>query len=383
MRATLRAMKSRERAAVLLAKSGITINGKNAWDPKVHNEALFDRVFAGGTLALGESYIDGWWDVEDLSEFIFRLFRCESAVRLLGTGIILQIAKSKILNLQSKSRAFEVGKKHYDIGNDLYERMLDTSLVYSCGYWKDAHSLDEAQEAKFDLVCRKLDIQKGQRVLDIGCGWGGFAVFAAERYGASVVGITISKEQADLAQKRAQGLPIEIRLQDYRDVIDGPYDHIVSIGMFEHVGHKNYHTFMSTVRNLLKDDGLFLLHTIGHSKSTRNLEPWFHRYIFPNGHVPSAAHITEAFDRRWFGEALFRLEDWHNFGADYDPTLLAWFKNFDNAWPELKQQYDERFYRMWKYYLLVSAGMFRARYLHLWQIVFSKKGVMGGYRSTR
>ena len=375
-------MESKQRAERLLSGLGITLNGNEPWDLKVHDQRLYDRVFSGGTLALGESYMDGWWDVGDLSGFFARLSR-NAPLSILGVGIIGQVLKSKILNLQSSHRAFQVGERHYNLGNDLYEKMLGPSMAYSCGYWKDVETLDEAQEQKFDLICRKIGLEKGQRVLDIGCGWGGFARHAAKKYGAQVVGITISSEQVTVVQEKTKELPVEIRLQDWRALPDEKFDHVISIGMFEHVGPKNYREFMQKVRSMLSEDGLFLLHTIGHSKTTRNVEPWFHKYIFPNGHLPSAAQIAAAFDREWFGEPIFVMEDWHNFGSDYDKTLTAWFENFDAAWPELKNKYDERFYRMWKYYLKVSAGMFRARYLQLWQIVLSPKGVAGGYQSIR
>ncbi len=378
--------KSKQRAESLLAAAGISINGARPWDIQVHNEKLYDRVFSGGTLAAGESYVDGWWEVDDLSEFFFRLFRGGVAMKLMGISIAPQILKSKLLNLQSPRRAFAVGEKHYDIGNDLYEQMLDKRMIYSCGYWSGnppAGGLDEAQEAKLDLICRKISLKKGDKVLDIGCGWGGFAKFAAERYGAKVVGVTISKEQAAWAREHSQGSDIEIRLQDWREIQDGSFKHIVSVGMFEHVGQKNYRAFMEKVRELLSDDGLFLLHTIGNSKTTRNLEPWVNKYIFPNGHLPSMTQIASAADRRWFGEPMLVMEDWHNFGPDYDKTLTAWFNNFQTAWPELKEKYGERFYRMWKYYLLSSSGSFRARNIHVWQIVYSKRGVVGGYTSIR
>ena len=349
----------------------------------MHDEKLYDRIFSGGTLAAGESYMDGWWDAEDLSEFFFRLLRSGAATKLMGIGIATQIIKSKLLNLQSSRRAFEVGEKHYDIGNDLYERMLDKRMIYSCGYWRDAKNLAEAQEAKLDLICRKIGLKKGDTVLDVGCGWGGFAKFAAERYGAKVVGITISKEQAAWAQAHTQGLDVEIRLQDWRELKEESFNHIVSIGMFEHVGPKNYRPFMEKMRELLSDDGFFLLHTIGHSVTTRNLDPWMDKYIFPNGHLPSMTLITKAVDRRLFGDAILVMEDWHNFGPDYDQTLTAWYNNFERAWPELKEKYGERFYRMWKYYLLSCAGAFRSRKIHLWQIVYSKHGIVGGYSSIR
>ena len=374
-------MKSRkELAQKLLTPAGITFNGPNPWDPQIHDERFFDLVFSKGLIAVGESYVDGLWDVADLATFVERTARSKQMMKVNSTlwlSLATQVARSWLFNLQNKARAFEVGEKHYDIGNDLYERMLDKRLAYSCGYWKDAQTLDEAQEAKLDLVCRKIGLKKGDRVLDIGCGWGSFAIFAAEKYGASVVGVTVSKEQAVLARERAKGLPVEIRVQDYREINDGPYDHIISIGMFEHVGYKNYKIYMEIVRKLLKDDGLFLLHTIGNKDTWIGADAWMDKYIFPNYMLPSVAQIGAASDH------LFILEDWHNFGTDYEKTLFAWWKNFDAHWPALKEQYGERFYRMWKFYLLGCAGNFRARDVQLWQIVLSPNGVLGGYRPVR
>jgi cyclopropane-fatty-acyl-phospholipid synthase len=254
--------------------------------------------------------------------------------------------------------------------------MLDTRMIYSCGYWAEAETLEQAQEHKLDLVCRKLGLQPGMRVLDIGCGWGGAARFMAERYQVEVVGCTISAEQARLAREDCRDLSVQILLQDYR-TLSGSFDRIFSIGMFEHVGHKNYRTYMETVARLLKDDGLFLLHSIGSNKTSIVVDPWIERYIFPNGMLPSARQITRA------SEGLFILEDWHNFGADYDKTLMAWHANFISAWPQLKHAYDQRFFRMWTYYLLSCAGGFRARDNQLWQVVFAKNGVPGGYRAIR
>lgn len=373
----------RELAQDLLTPAGITLDGQNSWDPQIHDERVFDRLFADGVIAVGESYMDGWWDVADMPEMMARAMRSRQAheiVMLKQLPLVFNILRNKVFNLQSKERAWQVGEQHYDIGNDLYGRMLDSRLTYSCGYWNGsppAADLDAAQEAKLDLICKKIGLKAGDRVLDIGCGWGSFAIFAAERYGAHITGVTISKEQAALARERAKDLPVDIRLQDYRDINDRPYDKIVSVGMFEHVGHKNYPTFIRLVRRLLKDDGLFLLHTIGWYETGLHPDPWIDKYIFPNGILPSAEQITAAANKS------FVLEDWHNFGADYEKTLLAWDRNFDAAWPEIKDQYGERFYRMWKFYLLSSAGSFRARASQLWQIVFSPQGVPGGYRAIR
>jgi cyclopropane-fatty-acyl-phospholipid synthase len=376
-------MAAKEKAQEILSKAGITVNGPALGDIQVHNERLYDRVFTGGTLALGESYMDEWWDCDDLSVFSNKVMLVDpsSLDGVVKAGILLQSLRSSIMNLQSKTRAFQVGEKHYDIGNDLYERMLDKRMIYSCGYWKHAKDLDEAQEHKLDLICRKIGLKEGDSVLDIGCGWGGFAKFAAQRYGARVVGITISKEQAALARERTQGLNVEIRLQDWRDLSDEKFDHIVSVGMFEHVGPKNYRPFFQKAREVLKDDGLFLLHTIGGNILGTHADPWIDRYIFRNGVLPSGPQIAQALDQSP-RDPLFVMEDWHNFGADYDTTLMAWHHNIEHVWDALPQ-YDKRFQRMWHYYLLMCAGTFRARKTHLWQLVLSKQGVPGGYNSHR
>ncbi|MGD8868248.1 MAG: cyclopropane fatty acyl phospholipid synthase [Gemmatimonadales bacterium] len=366
----------RRRVEELLAKADVAINGVRPWDIRVHEDGLYARVLAEGALGLGESYMDGWWDCDQLDEFFRRILAAELDRQVKPTADLLRVARAKLLNRQNPRRAYEIGRRHYDIGNDLYERMLDERMIYSCGYWKDAATLDEAQEAKLDLVCRKLGLTSGMRVLDIGCGWGGTARFAAERYGVEVMGITVSKEQASHAEELCRGLPVEIRLQDYRD-LEGLYDRVLSLGMIEHVGYKNYRTYLEAVRRCLGDDGLFLVQTIGGNASVTRTNAWTERYIFPNSMLPSAQQITEA------AEGLFVLEDWHSFGADYDKTLLSWHRNFEAAWPALRKEYGDRFYRMWRYYLLSSAGGFRARSTQLWQIVLSPKGVPGGYRSVR
>jgi cyclopropane-fatty-acyl-phospholipid synthase len=369
--------KSRTWAEKLLTAADIAINGSRPWDITVHNDALFKRVLRKGSLGLGESYMDGWWDVPSLDQFFYKVCVSKIDKRLsLTWPVIKTFLSAYLLNLQVGKRAFEIGEKHYDAGNDLYEKMLDARRVYTCGYWKNSATLNEAQEAKLDLVCKKIGLKAGDRVLDIGCGWGSFAKFAAEKYGAHVVGITVSKEQLALATKLCAGLPIELRYQDYREVTE-KFDHIVSLGMFEHVGIKNYRDYMRVAERCLNDGGLFLLHTIGSNRSVHHPDAWINEYIFPNSVLPSVAQIAKAV------EGLFIIEDLHNFGADYDKTLMAWFENFNRDWPELKNKYSERFYRMWKYYLLSFAGCFRARRMQLWQIVLSKKGIQHGYTSVR
>ena len=360
----------------LLERAGIEVNGTRPHDVQVHDDRLYARILSHGTLGFGEAYMDGWWDAEAPDQFIYKLLAFDIYAHLKpDLGLAVSYLRGKLLNLQ-RLKVTEVGEKHYDIGNDLYEAMLDKRMIYSCGYWQGVDTLDAAQEAKLDLICRKAGLEPGMKVLDIGSGWGGFLKFAAERYGIEGVGITISKEQAAYAEANKGKLPIETRLMDYL-ALDGQFDRVISIGMFEHVGYKNYRAYFEKVRSLIRPDGLFVLHTIGNNFSSTHGDPWSEKYIFPNGMLPSARQIADA------GERLFVMEDWHNFGADYDRTLMAWWANFDAAWPGLEARYGQRFYRMWRFYLAVFAAMFRARNLQLWQVVLSPSGVPGGYTSIR
>jgi cyclopropane-fatty-acyl-phospholipid synthase len=359
-------------------KADITIGSEKPWDIQINKTRFYLRLLRG-SVGLGTSYEDGDWDCNALDQFFYHFLTsplARSPIRRAGQ-LKIDIVNA-LFNRQSVKRAKIVGKKHYDLGNDLYRAMLDRRMIYSCGYWAEAQNLDEAQEHKLRLICEKLQLKQAERVLDIGCGWGGFAKYAAEHYAVSVIGITISKEQAALAAEACKGLPVEIHLADYRDAarLFGTFDKVVSIGMFEHVGHKNYRAYMRAAAACLKDDGLFLLHSIGRSETTSAADPWIDTYIFPNGIVPGMKQIINA------ATPVFTIEDWHNFGPDYDKTLLAWHDNFERAWPELKSSYDERFHRRFRYYLLSCAAAFRARDIHLWQLVLTKK-MLGGYRSIR
>jgi len=362
----------------ILALAGVKINGNNPWDIRVTNDGFYKRAITEGELGVGESYMDNWWDAEKIDEFICQILKAQLDEKIhRKLSILLKLLSVRLFNLQSKKRAFIVGEKHYDLGNDLFQNMLDKRMNYSCAYWKNAQNLDQAQENKLELICRKINLKPGMRVLDIGCGWSAFGKYAAEKYNVKVTGITVSKEQVELGRKLCEGLPVEIRLMDYRG-LNEKYDRIVSVGMFEHVGYKNYRTFFETANKCLTEDGLFLLHTIGTNKSEDTLDIWSEKYIFPNGMLPSVAQIGKTI------ENLFVMEDWHSFGTDYDKTLMAWYNNFDKNWEKIKDKYSERFYRMWKYFLLSSAGSFRSRRRsQLWQVVLSKNGVPGGYQSVR
>jgi cyclopropane-fatty-acyl-phospholipid synthase len=374
----MKADKLQKMVAQILAPADVMINGDRPWDIQVHTPKFFERVLSGGSLALGESYMDGWWDCTALDQFFTKILgsRLDQSVKTHWLPLLWFRLRSKLFNAQNRSKAYIIGKRHYDQGNHLFSKMLDRGMNYSCAYWDNAQTLEDAQRAKLDLTCCKMGIGPGMKVLDIGCGWGGFAKYAAQTYGAQVHGITVSREQVDYAQAICQGLDVDIQFKDYREV-SGTFDRIVSIGMFEHVGSRNYRTFMRVVHRRLAADGLFLLHTIGRNTSTHTTDPWVAKYIFPNSMLPSAKQITAAAER------LFVLEDWHSFGQYYDPTLLSWDRNFTQHWSELQHEYDERFYRMWRYYLLSSAGAFRARRNQVWQIVFSKGGFKGGYTVRR
>lgn len=352
----------------LLESAGIEINGSRDWDIQVHNPKFYERALSEGNLGLGEAYMDGWWDCAAIDQFIDRVLRAKLDRRVRGNWrIALHALRCRLFNLQSRSRAFEIGEAHYDLGNDLYTAMLDKRLNYTCAYWKNAKNLDEAQEAKLELVCKKIGARPGMRILELGCGWGSFAKYAAEKYGAHVLGVTVSKEQVALGMELCKGLPVELRLQDYR-AVEGQYDAVISIGVMEHVGCKNYRTYMEVVDRTLKPDGIAFIHTIGRNESGTNADAWTNKYIFPNGMLPSIAQLSRAM------EGLFIIEDLHNIGPHYDPTLMAWHANFEKAWPELRGKYGDRFYRMWRYYLLSSAGGFRSRSQQLWQFVMTRPG---------
>lgn len=367
---------AQKRITELLGWADIQINGDRPWDMQVHDDRVYQRIFAKGTLGLGEAYMDGWWDCEQVDQFICNAMSADLRKHIAPFAMVRPLLLAQLFNLQNLGRAFQVGEAHYDRGNDLFERMLDKRMTYTCGYWRDADNLDAAQEAKLDLVCRKIGLKAGQRILDIGCGWGSFAGFAAERYDVEVIGVTVSKEQAVWVEERYAGLPVKVLVKDYRE-LQGKFDHVVSLGMFEHVGRKNYRKFMQVVKRCLQPDGMFLLHCVGRRKTKKAAEPWSNKYIFPNAQVPSMADISLAIEK------VFVLEDLHNFGKYYDTTLMAWHQNFERYWPEIADKYGERFYRMWRYFLLTNAGAFRSRRLQLWQLVLSPDGVRDGYISLR
>jgi cyclopropane-fatty-acyl-phospholipid synthase len=366
-RARWRAQSSSERLVRrLLEKAGITIGGGAPHDIIVHDERVYARVISDGSLGLGEAYVQGWWDSTALDETLTRILRARLADQAgISWSEKASVLSARIINLQSRCRAPRIAQQHYDLGNDLYRAMLDRRLVYTCGYWNETQDLDRAQEAKLDLVCRKLGLEAGMRLLDLGCGFGGLAKYAAQKYGARVTGLTLSNQQLELGRELCVGLPVELRLQDYRDA-SGTYDRVVSVGILEHVGPRNYRNYMKVVDQCLAPGGISLFHTIVNPRSQSVGDQWINRYVFPNSSLPSIAQLARAM------EGLFLFDDLHAFGEDYDLTLMAWYRNFVRAWPQLKASYSERFRRIWTYYLLMCAAVFRTRQAQLFQAVISR-----------
>lgn len=362
----------------VLALADIKINGNRPSDIRVYDDRFYERVIKEGSLGFGESYMEGWWDAPALDECLYKILKANLASKVKPTwGMMWTYVKSKFFNMQAKGdRSEKVIQEHYELGDDLYEFMLGDTLAYTCAYWKGCSSLNEAQTAKFDLIAKKAGLKKGMRVLDLGCGWGGFSRHIAKNYGVTVVAVNLSAKQCDYAKKICEGLPVTVLNQDYRETV-GTFDRIISIGLMEHVGYKNYRGFMDLIHRCLTDDGLALVHTIGRDTTSTIADPWISRYIFPHGHLPSITQFGEAI------EGLFVMEDWHNFSSNYDHTLVAWFNNFEKNWDKVKAAYPDPFFKMWKYYLLSCAGAFRARDIQLWQVVLSKHGVPGGYESIR
>lgn len=370
----------------LLNRADIQVLGERPWDLQVHDPGLYGDLLRRGSLALGEGYVNSRWDCQDLDGFFTRLLNLDLGAAAQGLTRLARLRATLIgvrerwSNRQTRRRAFQVGQRHYDIDPRVYAAMLDQRRIYSCGYWRQADSLEQAQEDKLRLICEKLELQPGQRLLDIGCGWGGLAAYAARNYGVHVTGITVSEQQVRYCRESLNELPVEIHRCDYRNFADRRpqrFDRLVSVGMLEHVGRHNDRTYFHVASQLLKPDGLFLVQSIGTATTNWRVDPWIDAYIFPNGRLPSAQQLTKGF------EGIFLLEDWENFGLDYDKTLMAWWQNFDDAWPNLCGDLDPGFYRLWKYYLLSCAGLFRSRQGQVWQLVLSRRERRNGYASKR
>ena len=343
----------------------------------IRDQRTYDRIITFASLGFGEAYMDGWWDEADdnLVELIGLFYRNRVYSRAsqkltipLVLNILTQRLKTVPLLIQNSRKNVQY---HYDLGNDFYQLFLDPTLTYSCGYQlHQTDDLETMQRQKYEVICRKLALKPGESLIDIGCGWGGMLIYAAQNYGVSGVGVTLSQEQAKLARERIaeQGLTdrITIEVQDYRKV-SGKFDKFVSIGMFEHVGKGNFATFMEQARELLKPHGTGMLHTIVTETSERN-GPWVDKYIFPGGYAPQLHEIS-----REMRAAKLPIAHCENLKPHYAETLKRWGENFAanrEAVAALSPIYNERFQRMWRLYLQSFEASFRYGSLHVYQILF-------------
>lgn len=372
--------------------AGVRIGAKGSHDLAVNDPAFFRRLLGDPLLQFGETYMDGLWDSPAVDEVVAKLFSAERDGRistvlplwrvpgLAGLALIrhgYRYIRDRLTNRQTRARSTTVAEEHYDAGNELYRLMLDPTLTYTSGVWAPGYTLEDAQNAKYDLIARKLGLKPGQRVLDIGSGFGGFARFAAKNYGAKVTGITISIEQLKAARALSAGVEgVEFLYSDYRDIPHrfpkDAFDHVVSIEMIEAVGPKNLAEYFQAAHAALKDGGRFVIQAIANNRDVFNNNPWAGKYIFRDGVAPSTEQVDKA-ARRAFGRPVDR----QRITGHYDKTLMAWHENFTRAWPQLKGEYGERFKRMWDFYLLAAAGLFRAGDIQLDQTVYVKGGRPG------
>lgn len=345
----------------------------------IHNPNTYDRILAFGTLGFCEAYMEGWWDEENnnLVELIGLFHRSNVYAKARDNVTVALVLKVITQRLQTLPILIQNSRKnvqhHYDLGNDFYQHFLDPTMTYSCGYClREADSLEQMQLQKYELICKKLALQPGESLIDIGCGWGGMLIYAAERYGISGTGITLSVEQAKLARERIEqkrlGDRIKIVIADYREVT-GQFDKFVSIGMFEHVGKGNFATFMQKASELLTPNGVGLLHTIVTQNNERN-GAWVDKYIFPGGYAPQLHELTQEL---W--AAKLSVAHCENLKPHYAETMTRWADNFMSNRTEiasLNQSYDERFLRMWYLYLQSFEASFRYGGLHVYQLLFYK-----------
>lgn len=359
----------------LLAGSGVRIDGDRPWDIRVNRDRLYRRALRG-SLGIGESYIDGDWDCEALDELFRRVLSSNAQSKPLVRAFhAFKSLQARLMNLQTPRRSRAVAEEHYDLDHRMYAHFLGPWNQYTCCFFDGTGDLERAEVAKLEMLCDKLELKAGDRLLDIGCGWGGFAKYAAATRRCEVTGISLSDEQIRYAVEYTRGLPVTIRRLDYRDLPDSglpPFDKISIVGMLEHVGYKNYPVIMDVVHQMLKPDGLFLLHTIGNCEKTTVVDPWIEKYIFRNSMAPAMSQLADA------AEGKFVIEDWENYGQHYVPTLQAWHDRFNANWDRIRalptaRPFDDRFRRMWNYYLMSSKAAFEVEQLHLWQLVMTRR----------
>jgi cyclopropane-fatty-acyl-phospholipid synthase len=345
-------------------------NSVPAFTLTFNTKTAVKHIFSKGTLGFGEEYVAGNIDVDGNFQQLVRLGiapRFQDIKLSLSTRIAIFLQHLKSVNTLKRSPGNIA--HHYDLGNEFYKHYLDESMAYSCAYFRSKEdSLEQAQQQKYEHICRKLQLKEGETLVDIGCGWGGMLLYAARHYGVKGFGCTLSRHQTEYARARVaeEGLEndITIRLEDYRNV-KGQFDKFVSIGMFEHVGKGFIPTFMEKTRHLLKPGGIGLLHTIGKECDTAE-DPWTTKYIFPGGYLPILDHII-----RTMGKQGLVPADIENLRLHYAATLDEWSKRFEANAQRIEEMFDDRLVRMWRMFLNGSAAAFRWGNIRLYQILFT------------
>jgi cyclopropane-fatty-acyl-phospholipid synthase len=327
-------------------------------------------------LTFGEAYMDGSLIVEqgtiaDVLEVVMRQQQ-DAPPRWARIQWLFRFLRRRLLQFNPRRRSRENVAHHYDLDGRLYSLFLDADRQYSCAYFETPdQSLDDAQLAKKRHLAAKLRLKPNQRVLDIGCGWGGLALYLAELTGVSVTGVTLSQEQFGVANSRAAEKNLagkaQFRLQDYRDIGE-KFDRIVSVGMFEHVGVGHYQTFFDKCAEMLKDDGVMVLHSIGRSEGPSVTNPWISKYIFPGGYIPAVSEVMEAIQR-----SGLLISDLEILRLHYAETLKAWRERFLAHRDEVERIYDQRFVRMWEFYLASSEMAFREQNMMVMQYQLTKR----------
>jgi cyclopropane-fatty-acyl-phospholipid synthase len=343
---------------------------------RLNHPSMYSKMLLNPELSVGEAYMDGAFEIVEgsLRDFLDLFHRNSGNLRSLPARRALGDMMRRVRRFQQSNpvtRARDNVAPHYDTSNEFYKLILDNDLHYSCAYFEaSGQSLEAAQQAKLRHIASKLRIEPGMRVLDIGCGWGGMAMYLAEHLGAQVVGVTLSKEQIELAVERvrARGLEgkVSLRLQDYRTVGE-TFDRIVSVGMFEHVGAPHFDEFFGKVRDLLSADGLALVHAIGRKGQPGVTGPWIRKYIFPGGYSPALSETLAAIEKTgiWVSDIeILRLH--------YADTLKAWAERFAARRDVIRGMFDERFCRMWEFYLTTAEFAFRSGGHMVFQIQLAK-----------
>jgi cyclopropane-fatty-acyl-phospholipid synthase len=364
----------KETVETFLNECEIQIDGANQGDIIVKDDRFYSMCINYGELGFGESYMYGYWDSKNLYETLYNGIKNCHKVSYMNLNSIAfnRYFNNMFYNNQTIDKASADVQAHYNKGNDLYERMLDkTNMQYTCGFFQDTNDLETAQIQKLNIIAQKLNLKPGEKLLDIGCGWGNLINFMTTNYGVKGIGITISSEQLKFCkEKYKDNKNAEFLLIDYRNIPDDmKFDKIVSVGMFEHVGKKNFEEYFDIVYKHLNDDGLALIHTMGQQSKMINAtahSEWIDKYIFPGGEIPDWEDLSKIISKRFF------IHDWHNFGKYYARTFEAWYNNINKRWNEIPN-YNEEFRRMWNFYLVSFIVNFDLCRLLLFQILISKK----------